>query len=308
MGSLYLLIASGGSSVTNTKSIEKPLDHSDCAHHDDVDNDRRPPLQARPGAHHSSGSHNAQNIDSDVEIVHAENLISPRRAMSTPTDLPTPDHDHTDAADKGNRLKVARMLTNVGKKLGTANYNWYDDSQFKRGKAVDFPEVPGERQRNPDLQQIKEHYSQTVTPGLRRQRSRAGSFTGSERSRLSIEGGPSTPREPPSPQSPRESSTWPVQADASTESRPQLYRPTNTLEVPSPAYHSHIRANPPSSSSSIPVIQVVNDQASPTIVISPDPAVSLPAETSAASSPFPEASSSTTPSLKSSEPSPNLPP
>ncbi|KAI1504767.1 hypothetical protein F5X99DRAFT_370917 [Biscogniauxia marginata] len=67
----------------------------------------------------------------------------------------SPDHKHTDL---GNRRKVARALTRISNYLGSAAADRFDDSEFRRGRAVDFPEIPGERQRNDMLSRIKKTY------------------------------------------------------------------------------------------------------------------------------------------------------
>ncbi|TVY82447.1 hypothetical protein LSUE1_G004250 [Lachnellula suecica] len=160
--------------------------------------------------------------------------------------------------DAGNRKRVATALTAIVNHLGTAAH--FDDSEFKHGKALDFPEIPGEQHRNPTLPQIREQYNQhrdsdePSTPILRERHSRA-SFTGSINSGLGIERYTTSPRaaSPHSPQSPRSpspyprSSTLPVQRTSSelhnppSPSSPALSeggaRPRrDTLEVPSPVH------------------------------------------------------------------------
>ena len=54
-------------------------------------------------------------------------------------------------SDAGNRRKVAKALSTVANYLGTASEGQFDDSEFKRGKALDFPEIPGEEGRNSEL-------------------------------------------------------------------------------------------------------------------------------------------------------------
>jgi hypothetical protein len=102
--------------------------------------------------------------------------------------------------DVGNRRRMARALIAFGDRLDTAAPDQFDDSGFKHENAVDFPEIPGEEQRNSALSQIRDRYNQprdadgNVPPGLRRQHSRASSFTGSDASGFGVEGGLTTPR------------------------------------------------------------------------------------------------------------------
>lgn len=91
--------------------------------------------------------------------------------------------------DGGSRRKVAGALVYIGQKLGTPAPDAFDDSAFLMGPAADFPTVPGEEERNPDLPQIQLSYNRprdadghlTPIPGgsRGRARSRAGSFNGS---------------------------------------------------------------------------------------------------------------------------------
>jgi hypothetical protein len=168
--------------------------------------------------------------------------------------------------DAGNRLRIAETLIAIGNRLGTAAPDRYDLSEFKHGKAVDFPEIPGEQQRNSNLQEIRDRYNQSrdadgnITP-LRRQNSRTGSFTESAASELG-EGNratsPGRPRHPNTLGSERRSSELQNTVSySSTGSNGNGIRRRDTLAVPSPVHHSHTRNSP--SASSLP---------SPTIVIS----------------------------------------
>jgi hypothetical protein len=93
--------------------------------------------------------------------------------------------------DAGNRRRVAKSLNKIGDYLGTAAHDKFDISPFRRGPAIDFPEVPGEEQRNAALPQIREVYNSprdaegNVTPSLRAARS--SSFTSFAPSGLGIE-------------------------------------------------------------------------------------------------------------------------
>lgn len=159
------------------------------------------------------------------------------------------------SSDVGNRRKIANILTAVGNYVGTAAEFRLDDSEFKHGKAVDFPEIPGEDQRNPKLSDIREAYNQTrdsdgnITPILRP--SRAPSINGSIISGLDIEGSTGS-AEPTSPRSP--TSQFP--SSPANGDRPRLRR--DTLEVPPQAHHNLTRYDTSRSES----------QTSPVIVVS----------------------------------------
>ncbi|KAL7621543.1 hypothetical protein AAE478_008868 [Parahypoxylon ruwenzoriense] len=205
--------------------------------------------------------------------------------------------------DLGNRRKVAKSLMRISNYLGTAGHSQFDDSEFKHGKAVDFPEVPGEEQRNPDLPQIREQYNthreENPNSSPSKRPSRSGSFTGSFASGISTEGSPTITRAisahslqslrsrspspaPPTPGVPR-SSTLPIGQDSLDLQGPSRGRPRqrrDTLEVPVLDHHGSSR---PSQSSSpvTSVTTITNDQGSPAIVISPDPDTSNATEAEA---------------------------
>jgi len=58
------------------------------------------------------------------------------------------------------RVKVAKSLATIGDFMGNPAQDRFDDSQFTQGKAVDWPEIPGEEQRNSKLSKIRETYNQ----------------------------------------------------------------------------------------------------------------------------------------------------
>jgi hypothetical protein len=211
-------------------------------------------------------------------------------------------------ADAGNRRKVARALTTISNHLGTAAHDQFDDSEFKHGKALDFPEIPGEEHRNCALRQIREQYNQcrdadgNVTPVLREQASKAGSFTGSVASGLGVEGSSATPGAalPQLPQSPHSPSPFPshtthqapqasvlpvertslelqnLPSSSTSSTGDRLRQRRDMLEVPSPAYHSPTRNNLPASSVTS-VVTITEGRSSPAIVVSSDPDISSPA-------------------------------
>ena len=109
-------------------------------------------------------------------------------------------------ATTSNRRKLSKALTSItsiGHYIGTAARGQFGDSQFKLGKALNFPEIPGEEYRNSALPQVMEQYNQhrdadgNVTTVLLERPSRASSFTGSVASGLGIESSSTTPRAAP---------------------------------------------------------------------------------------------------------------
>lgn len=140
----------------------------------------------------------------------------------------------TVGTDAGSRRKVAGAFEWIGHKLGTPAPDAFDDSAFLTGPAADFPTVPGEEERNPELHKIRASYnprrdSEGNASPLRRQRSRTGSFTGSVMSGLGIAG----PSDAELHRTDTVATNPPVEPLAN---RPKIRR--DTLEVPKPAYHS----------------------------------------------------------------------
>ena len=94
--------------------------------------------------------HGASRAPSDGSPPGSE---SPRRLMD---DLA---RTQTHATLEGTRRTVAGWLTTVAEYVGTPQKKSYDDAGFRRGRAMRFPEIPGEGMRNPDLHQIVEQWT-----------------------------------------------------------------------------------------------------------------------------------------------------
>lgn len=168
--------------------------------------------------------------------------------------------------DVGNRRKVARTLTKLGVALSAAAHEHLDNAEFDKGKARDFPEIPGEIHRNVDLPQIRAAYNHS-RDGERDltsdQPSRAPSFIGSIASGvegssratspyLQLSSNPSSsplnamlPRRMvhsntlPTGMSPQRPAAPVSASDSQVRPRPRA----DTLQVPSPAHHSFSRSD-----------------------------------------------------------------
>ena len=115
---------------------------------------------------------------------------SPRNAESSSSDGldradtqgPEPSEQPSRVPDAGARRRVAQTLITAGKYFGSRANNLFDEYEFKNSRATDFPEIPGEEHRNPDLNEIRRQYNQPrasdgyLTPALNEQRSRGNSF------------------------------------------------------------------------------------------------------------------------------------
>ncbi|RDL29812.1 uncharacterized protein BP5553_10677 [Venustampulla echinocandica] len=284
-GSLYLLLAANMKAVKEEANTSASKHHCNCLMREvSMGEDKRGRFAASshsaatPGAVDMRRSFSNESGESSSEIV---------PTVSRP------------ASDAGNRRRVANVLTTIGNHLGTAAHNQFDDSEFKRGKAVDFPEIPGEEHRNHALRQIRDQYNPSrdadgnATPTLREHPSRPGS-TRSVASGRSVERANSwtTPRAA-SPQphtrprilhantlpAERTSFELPIPSSSPSTDLPGGGRPRqrrDTLEVPSPVHHTPTRNNLPAS----PIISIVDipqGQSSPAIVVSPDPDTPSPA-------------------------------
>lgn len=246
LGSLYVLGAKGGVAPRN------PVQP-------------RPSLHIQPGTDSSpsirdgrnSGSDSFESSPQEPSALMATSTAS--QEMEPESSRPSQSQSHqlersstSSTADAGRR-NVAKAFNAIGRKLGTAPPNLFDDSEFKSGNAGDFPEIPGELNRNPTLPQIREQYNLPrdsdghVTPALRG-RSRSRSFNGSVASDIGMERSPSGCRVP-SPQ-PNIRASLDIQNQPSSPGSPgsRLAVRRDTLEVPSP---SHGRSNSASSSNSM---------------------------------------------------------
>lgn len=222
--------------------------------------------------------------------------ISNELKATTSETAPGPVH-------QAKRRKVTGTLTAISNYFGNPAYDWSDDS-FKRGPALNFPEIPGEEHRNRELPQIREQWN--GTPVLREQRSRAGSFHSRAASGLDVEGSPSTPRAAspfPSPTTPErlrvstlpaERSSFERQNPASSPSAGSnggMLQPRQaTLEVPSPVCFNPTR-NRSSASSISSIVITPRGQTVPTIVTSSDRYTSSPVQTPVSNPPAPSSSS-----------------
>ncbi|KAF2812966.1 uncharacterized protein BDZ99DRAFT_486380 [Mytilinidion resinicola] len=230
LGSLLLLTVNGDV-VKKQKVQESGTHHCNCSHgHHGEGLLRQPTLQLPPSDDHLPSSRGADSNDSDV-------VKEPERV------------------DAGNRKKVANMLTSIGNYFGTAAHD--DVSEFKRGRAVDFPEIPGEEHRNPALAQIRESYNPrrdaegNLTPSLRKQNSRGSFMTMGSGSGLGIEGVALEGSSTNTPSLEMQHLATVSTAESSGIKRPPKRR--DTLEVP-PAVHYSPSPGNHRPSSSVPSI------------------------------------------------------
>lgn len=201
---------------------------------------------------------------------------------TTPRTGILPFHRRTSSgADAGNRRKVARALTTLSNAFGTASSDRYDDSEFKRGPALDFPEIPGEQNRNRDLSQIRERYNirgdGVSTPGGR---SRASSCNRSTSGRdttgppLTTYNSDSFFLSPPSSARPLlQMTTADPDQDISPSTRGRALSGADRLAAPSPVHLLPPPTSPTSpTSTNAPVEKVPGSPSSPRVIVSFDDA------------------------------------
>jgi len=316
LGSLYLLLAEDAEEAQKGSSNNGSSEghQCTCSHHHLADGDASRAGEAVRSEttdernNEQTQSPDRTNSEKPREASVAQSLPQPGRSLwadaqdpetlattnSEPIPMRPDQRSMSLNTDVGGRRKVARTLTAISTFLGTPARDAFDDSDFKRGRAVDFPEIPGEASRNRALSQIREQYNQprdgdgNVTPGLQRQRSRNASPTGSYVSGLGITETPRRSRSSSSssspPRSPRRphSNTFPIQrrsvdvqiaGPASPNSEYSRRRSRrDTLEVPSPTRHAAMRNELSSQAvTSAPDQDAPGPASPPMIVVSPDP-------------------------------------
>lgn len=206
MGSLYALLAADGEGK-DAPTFEKSTHRCGCPHHPSHD---APSIKTPPQAHiedrfDTNGLDHGGSAMGRRQTYDSGAMPSPTRQVTRTTTRRTSDQaarrgtigtvNTVTTVEGGSRRRVARAFEVIGDKLGTPAPDTFDDSEFLTGPAANFPTVPAEEQRNPELPQIMASYNPprdsdgNATPNLaiRRQRSRGESFTGSVVSGLGIE-------------------------------------------------------------------------------------------------------------------------
>ncbi|KAI5921252.1 hypothetical protein F4810DRAFT_722723 [Camillea tinctor] len=195
LGSLYLLVARARVGQC----------HCTCSQHHSLSSENIDRNLRRNNERPSS-------VQSELPVVHH---YSPSAAggglfitASSSRHSPLDQKGHADD-NEGFAGKVARGLTRFSTYLGNVGAGRFDDSGFRLGRAVDFPEIPAERARNPFLSQIKDRYDPprdsngNATPRIRGQSSGLTSDAASDISVLAINESPSSLSQPiPNSQTP----------------------------------------------------------------------------------------------------------
>ena len=225
---------------------------------------------------HQSLSNGGGKTSTETVISPLPRPVTPTGGKPPPECVPTTDPlQRGETWRDGGRRRVRRTLTTLSDRLFTATPDQFDFA-FRSGLAQNYPRVPAEELRNKHLNNTENRYDGNATQ-LRKQRSRAGSFTGSMNPGLEINvEGNTTPRA----QSPRRShsGTFPaerisaelenVTSHTSAGSNGDMPLRRATLEVP-PNHQGRKRTF---SASPITFDDSINqDPSSPVIVVSHDP-------------------------------------
>lgn len=302
VGSLYLLLATGMD--TNDRGYPPPAEvcQCKCSHHPSPGSmTRRPASQTSSNAvsespheamvEHSrppmeerfAGAHGPDSTSASSSLHEMESrdgvppkrysLATLKRVMTGQTTIAS---STAGTVEGGSRHRVAEFLTSVGHTLGTATQDSFDISKFRDGPALEFPEIPGEKERNRDLNRVKEIYSQRIEPdgtlAVHASRSRASSFIGAGPSGHALDGIRTSRDFSPRPELSRSASpalsasggirqrasTLPVGERSSYELHPVATLPSgpngnrgrqrarrDTLEVPSPVHINPYRHHSP---------------------------------------------------------------
>lgn len=265
MGSLYAFLATDGDGKGET-SYEQGTNHCNCAH---LPRQEARSIKPPPPVHIENGfgidglDHGARTTPRGHQMDELSPVPSPTREIARSTTTTTARRASEHAARRGtfgtvnseatvqggrSRRRADRVFARIGDWFGMPDPDTFDDSEFSTGRAADFPTLPGEEQRNPELPQILASYNPPrdsdghATPNLalRRQRSRGGdSYAGSVVSGLGIER-PEDREEAAS----SSSATAGMNRKGSAAAGPNGTRPSDegvrprrdTLEVPAPTY------------------------------------------------------------------------
>ncbi|KAK2595274.1 hypothetical protein QQS21_006989 [Conoideocrella luteorostrata] len=171
VGSLYLLLAADIDAVLKKTSDAPKECGCKCQQH------RIQPSRTLSSRCSRSKERDVVETSSPPQVDHCSDLHheTSNRASSSL-------HETDTHGESGSRHKVASTLIAIAGALGSATHDSFDLTKFRDGAALDFPEIPGEKERNRNLAHIKDIYSKRLeedgTPAVLASRSRASSFTG----------------------------------------------------------------------------------------------------------------------------------
>ncbi|KAF2689426.1 hypothetical protein K458DRAFT_427591 [Lentithecium fluviatile CBS 122367] len=223
LGSLYLLLTRPEAKENEATSSQTSSHHCNCSH---SHNFQPQPTLTVQSENDYSPQRSIAGLGITAEPQEMEQRLSHESGI-TSTSPNGRQRRASPTSDPGGRRWVARTLKKTADYLGSAAHDKFDMSAYNQSEAREFPEIPGEAQRNPELSELKRQYSRRRDAVLREENSRGGSPVPSA---SSASGTPALGVEI--------SSSPPPDASSFTEQtrgRPSARR--DTLTVPSPAFH-----------------------------------------------------------------------
>ncbi|QUC22871.1 uncharacterized protein UV8b_07112 [Ustilaginoidea virens] len=155
VGSLYLLLAADIEAALHGPSDnEKGCEHECPKHssHAPTEEQILPP------------SHSLDETDTVDETLRSFSRDKGGRLKGKINGLSVTGNSKTTSAHglSGSRRKAADALIAWSGLLGQVTHDSFDLSKFRDGAALDFPEIPGEKERNRNLAHVKELYSKRL--------------------------------------------------------------------------------------------------------------------------------------------------
>ena len=199
--------------------------------------------------------------------------MSEEESRGQEPELQGAEGDSSDAPKLDFKRKVIRVLIRFIKYFGTPARGRFDVTEFRHGRATNYPQIPGEEQRNRDLSRIRSQYEEprnshdSATSRIHGQRSRDPSISSSLAAVSGAEDNSATPRATSPPR-----------------------RRRSTLDVPkSPTHRPSIRTSQPAFDMDevSPIVSTPESQYFPTIVVSATPDAVSPSQTPILETPGP---------------------
>ncbi|KAH0495118.1 hypothetical protein TgHK011_008685 [Trichoderma gracile] len=292
IGSLYLVLAADVNAVKEESGSVDACPCTCCSHHGFEPDNLRGQSRAlssssgsTPGSHSSEDGYATEtpgsstfpemrqtDTESAVPLHNVDRVQTTQTTASTNASVAMQRHTSSNSTVRppsttgsSSRRRVARIIVSVGETLGSKAHNLVDDSEFRRGKAVDWPETPGESWRNQRLRVTRALYNPSrdadgnATP-LPRSPSRAGSSRGdaigrSPRPGLSPSRSHSPTRPPPAVARQQRAGTMPETSTFTCQdhrppplpliSQQRQRARSDTLEVPSASHHISAQSHYP---------------------------------------------------------------
>ncbi|KAL6863503.1 hypothetical protein J3F83DRAFT_191031 [Trichoderma novae-zelandiae] len=287
IGSLYLVLAADVTAVKKESTPDDVCPCTCCSHHGfEPDNTHGLPIALSSSSSRGRGSRASEDgyttetpestpfpemtqtdTESAIPLHNFDRVQTTQTSASNQASVTMQRHTSSSSTVRppstmgfGSRRRVARVIVSVGETLGSKAHTLSDDSEFRKGHAVDWPEIPGESWRNKRLRITRALYNPrrdadgNATP-LPRSHSRASSYRGgargpSPRPGLSQSRSHSPTRPLPSAARQQRAGTLP---ETTTLRRPilpfqsqerQKVR-SDTLEVPSLSHHAPLQSHHP---------------------------------------------------------------